>query len=261
MKQMLPSFIKALGATSFTKFRELPPELRIKIWEFAMPDARTIIVKSPYTRQKRLPASLDGVLPQVQDEGEAWQSPTQVPALLHVNAEARHEALKHYSLSFGVGKGQPRVYVDFDRDTIFFGVAELQPDCSSLWADTHDLDKVRRLAIVPQGAWRALRWKKVDLNSLEKLIFVHDPEEAKPGDQPQLIEDEQSEPELSLELERRTQQWEIAMMESYTEPDSPKKQRIEEAREEFATLKMILLAEWEKEPTVSTAIFEKAGDT
>ncbi|KAI1753619.1 hypothetical protein F4782DRAFT_83057 [Xylaria castorea] len=259
MERILSSFINVLEATSFIKFGELPPELRIKIWEFAMPDARTVVIKSPYTRPKHMPTSLDEILPRVQDQEETWQSPTQVPALLHANAEARHEALKHYSLSLGVGKGQPRVYIDFDCDTIFFGGAELQPKCSSLWANTNGLNKVRRLAVVPQGAWRALRWKKVDFNSLEKLIFVHDAEEVKLGGQPQLIEDEQSEPGLGLELERHTQQWETAMMGSYPEPDSTKKQRIEEAREEFATLKMILLAEWEKEPIISTAIFEKAG--
>ncbi|RYC64675.1 hypothetical protein CHU98_g1547 [Xylaria longipes] len=248
------------GATSFTKFRDLPPELRIKIWQFAVPEARTVVIKSPFTRQNHIPTSLDEALPQAHDGEETWQSTTQIPALLHVNAEARHEALKHYSLSLGVGKGQPRVYVDFDRDTIFFGGAELQPTCRSLWANTNGLNKVRRLAVVPQGAWRALRWKKVDLNSLEKLIFVHNPEEVKPGCLPQLVEDEQLEPELSLELERQTRQWETAMMGSQLEPDTPKKQRIQEARDEFATLKMVLLAEWEKEPTVSTAVFGKTGD-
>ncbi|KAI0490510.1 hypothetical protein F4859DRAFT_10898 [Xylaria cf. heliscus] len=251
-------FMEVQGVTSFTKFRELPPELRIKIWQFAIPEPRTVVVKSPYTRQRHIPASLDDVLPQVHGNEDTWHSMTQIPSLLHVNAEARYEALKHYSLSFGVGGGQPRVYVDFDRDTVFFGSKELEPKCQSLWANMNGLDKVHRLAVVPQGAWRALRWKKVDLNSLQKLIFVHDTENARPGRLSRLIEDGQSEPEMSLELERQTRQWETIMglePEPEPEPDSPKKQRIQEARDEFATLKMVLLAEWENEPTVSTAVF------
>ncbi|KAI0459995.1 hypothetical protein F5B21DRAFT_205126 [Xylaria acuta] len=267
MEQISPPFIKVQEAASFTKFSDLPPELRIKIWQFAMPEARTVVIKSPYTRHKHIPTSLDEALPQAHDDEETWQSTTQIPALLHVNAEARYEALKHYSLSLGVGKGQPRVYIDFERDTIFFGGAELEPTCWPLWAHTDGLGKVRRLAVVPQGAWRALRWKKVDYNSLEKLIFVHDSEEVKPGRLSQLVEDEQSEPELSPELERQTRQWETAMMmgpqpeaDEAGELDSPKKQRIQEARDEFATLKMVLLTKWEKEPTISTAVFGKAGD-
>ncbi|KAI0443943.1 hypothetical protein F4803DRAFT_289896 [Xylaria telfairii] len=256
MERTWPLSTNVQGATYFTQFRRLPAELRIMIWQFAMPDPRTVVIKSPFTRRKHIPTSLDEALPQAQDREETWHSTTQVPALLHVNGEARYEALKHYSLSLGVGKGQPRVYVDFARDTVFFGAEELEPTCWPLWASMNDLNKVRRLAVVPQGAWRALRWKKVDLNSLEKLIFVHDSEEVNPGCLPRLVEDKPSEAELSDELEWQTQQWEIAML---PQPD-PKKQRIQEARDEFDTLKMILLVEWEKEPAVSTAVFEKAGD-
>ncbi|GAP90572.2 hypothetical protein SAMD00023353_5000620 [Rosellinia necatrix] len=250
----------AQEATSFTKFGQLPPELRIKIWEFALPGARVVMVNSPYARQEWAPNSLDEALPQVLDE-ETWQSTTQIPALLHVNSESRHEALKHYSLSFGVGGAQPRIYIDFDRDTLFFGDAELRPECSSLWARTKDLEKVQRLAIVPEGAWRALRWKKVDLRFLQKLIFVHGFENAKPGHLPQLVEDEQSEAELSLGLElgQRIQELGASMMESQFRLEDPK-QRMQAARDEFNTLKMVLPTEWEKEPAVSTAVFRESRE-
>ncbi|KAI0533946.1 hypothetical protein GGR58DRAFT_83947 [Xylaria digitata] len=256
MEQASSPSLKSHGATSFPKFRELPAELRIKIWQFVMPEARTVIVKSPYTRENT-PTSLDVVLPQGLKNEVTWHSTAQIPALLHVNAEARHEALMHYSLSLGVGVAQPRVYIDFNRDTLFFGDAELTPECSSLWTKTNDLDKVRRLAVVPEGAWRALRWTNIDLTSLQTLIFVHDTENITRGCQPQLVEDEQSVAELSLqlELEQQIQQLETSM-EEVLDLENPMKQRIQAARDELDTLKMVLPAQWEKDLMVSTAVFK-----
>ncbi|KAI1117349.1 hypothetical protein F5Y14DRAFT_380698 [Nemania sp. NC0429] len=253
--------LKLQVATSFTKFRELPPELRIKVWQFAMPESRTVVIKSPHARPEHLPTSLDDVLSQTPDTEWAWQSTTQIPALLHVNCEARHEALKHYTLSLGIGKAQPRVYIDFDRDTLFLGDAELKPECSPLWTETKDLSKVRRLAVVPESAWRALRWLKVDVNSLQKLIFVHGSEKIKLGPLPQLVEDEQAEADLTLGLEHHMRQLETTVAGSPVEREDTRKQRIQAARDEFDTLKMVLPAHWEKEPTISTAVFRKSrGD-
>ncbi|KAJ8116332.1 hypothetical protein ONZ43_g4467 [Nemania bipapillata] len=239
MEQTSALITKFQGASSFTKFADLPPEIRIKIWQLAMPGPRTVVIKSPHTRSKHTPTSLDDILVHTASDAElAWHSTTQIPALLHVNAEARYEALKHYSLSLGIGKAQPRVYVDFDRDTLFLGDAELKLECSPLWAETEDLNKVRRLAVVPEGAWRALRWMNVDINSLQKLIFVHNSENIKLGQLPQLVEDEQSEGDLSLELEQQLQLLETTAAGSLLELESSRKQRIEAAREEFNTLKM-----------------------
>ncbi|KAI1635313.1 hypothetical protein F4809DRAFT_461268 [Biscogniauxia mediterranea] len=262
MEQASLLLTKPLGPTSFTKFNELPPELRIKIWQHAMPEARTVVIKSPSTRNTQTPKSLDGALSHTCDEEEeTWQSTTQIPALLHVNAEARYEALKHYTLSFGVGGRQSRIYVDFSRDTIFFGHAELKPECSSLWASTQDLNKIQRLAVVPEGAWRVLRWKKVDLNSLQKMIFVHDTDKVKLGPLPQLIEDASAE-EVYAELEEQIKLLDEAevMGEPAPIPDSMKK-RMQAAREELDTLTQVLPTQWEKEPAVSTAVFRKGrGD-
>lgn len=254
---------KTEGPTTFTKFNELPPELRIKIWQHAMPDSRTVAVKSPYARQKNTPRSLEEAMYEAHDQEDTWYSTTQIPALLHVNAEARHEALKHYTLSLGVGSAQPRVYVDFNRDTIFFGNSELKPECSPLWASTRDLNQVQRLAVVPEGAWRVLRWKKVDLNSLEKMIFVHDTEKFELGPLPQLVEDEPQEIEIDL-LEAQAQHLEELQLQQELQEDTtidPMKKRMQAAREEIDTLMMVLPTQWEKEPAVSTAVFRKSrGD-
>lgn len=268
---------------TFTKFGELPPELRIKIWQMAMPDARTIVVKSPFTSETRIDAtstddkpaykSLDGALPQL-DYEQTWKSNATIPALLHVNAEARHEALKHYKLSLGIGKAKPRIYVDFNKDTLFFGHSELKSPCSPLWASTSDLDKVKRLAIVPEGAFRVLRWKKVDLNCLEKMIFVHDTENLQFGPSPQLVEDlEQDEmdevvdrvehAQVQPEAEAAATVIEITEEDvvRQTEKEYPLKKRMEEAREELDTLMVVLPTHWEKEPVVSTAVFRmSSGD-
>ncbi|KAI1178485.1 hypothetical protein F4777DRAFT_97615 [Nemania sp. FL0916] len=262
MEQTSSLLNKLQGATSFTKFGELPPELRVKIWQFAMPEARTVIIRSPHTQQTHTPTSLDDVLSQTLGDERTWQSTTQIPALLHVNAEARYEALKHYSLSLGVGKAQPRVYIDFNRDTLFFGDTELKPECSELWAETKDLNRVQRLAVVPEGAWRALRWMKVELdNSLQKLIFVHGSEKIKLGQLPHLVEDEQSETDTSFQgFEQHVERSEPPKPGESPDPETSKKERIEAARDECSTLKMVLSAAW-KEPAISTAVFRKSrGD-
>ncbi|KAI0122914.1 hypothetical protein BJ170DRAFT_687625 [Xylariales sp. AK1849] len=249
---------KTQKAKTFTMFSELPPELRIKVWQLAMPEARTVVVRSPYTRKTAIPKSLEESLAQQWDSSEAWRSNTQIPALLHVNAEARHEALKHYKLSLGVGQHPPRVYVDFTRDTLFFGNSELKSECSSLWASTKDVDQFQRLAVVPEGAWRILRWQKVDLSSLQKIIFVHNTEKLKLGPSPQLVEDEAQDEieELAERIEEAQQQ-----QASTSQAEDAMKKRMQEAREELDTLLQVLPTQCEKEPVVSTAVFKKSpGD-
>ncbi|KAK8035640.1 hypothetical protein PG993_010635 [Apiospora rasikravindrae] len=258
-------FAQAKGPQTFHMFGQLPPELRIKIWQEAMPAARTVVVESPFSRRREAPTSLDGVLTR-RNDGETWHSNTQIPALLHVNSEARHEALKHYTLALGTGDYAPRIYVDFSRDTLFFGQAELKPECSSLWGSTRDLARVQRLAVVPEGAWRVLRWGQVDLNSLQKMTFVYDTHKLLLGPTPQLVEDV---PEEELEeLIKRIEDADAGEdplafpeEEDSSEKQEPLKMRMQAAREELDTLAMVLPTQWEKEPSVSTATFKKTrGD-
>ncbi|KAI1084181.1 hypothetical protein F5B20DRAFT_287240 [Whalleya microplaca] len=266
MEQALPRCSKAEGPTTFSQFNQLPPELRIKIWQHAMPEARTVVVKSPYTKQRSISKSLEAALLPPHDHEESWYSTTQIPALLHVNAEARYEALKQYKISLGVGNAPPRIYVDFSRDTLFFGNSELKPECSPLWTSTQGLNEVQRLAVVPEGAWRVLRWRKVELNSLEKMIFVHGTENLELGPLPQLIEDMPE--EVETEPEEQAQRLEELESPEPQEPQEPRKnklapmkRRMQEAREEISTLMTVLPTQWEREPAVSTAVFKKSrGD-
>ncbi|RYP92023.1 hypothetical protein DL770_001878 [Monosporascus sp. CRB-9-2] len=264
---------------NFPKFRDLPPELRIKVWQHAMPEARTVVVESPFAlARNRAPRSLEEALSRTSDENvqDTWRSTTKIPALLHVNAEARHEALRRYRLSLGAGKAQPTIYVDFSRDTLFFGHAELKPECAKLWASTADLQKVQRLAIVPEGAWRVMRWQNAGMNALERIIFVHEADDVELGPQPQLVEDAREDlagmetvasapAQDHLEGAEREEglRQEGGAQESGTSLESclarcaldPGRKRMQSAREELDTLMKVLPMRWHREPAVSTAVF------
>ncbi|ETS80096.1 hypothetical protein PFICI_07625 [Pestalotiopsis fici W106-1] len=242
-------------APSFSKFNDLPPELRIKIWQTAMPEARTVVVKSPYAPKDDAPPSLEEALVHTDGPTKTWTSNTPIPALLHVNAEARHEASKRYQLALSVGQHQPRIYVDFTRDTIFLGSSELKPECSSLWSKTNDMEKIERLAVVPEGAWRVLRWKKIDFDRLQKLTFVHDTEKLKLGPTMELVEDKAQDEAEEL-VERIEQAQRLPEPEATEAPlENEMKQRMQAARDELETLMMVLPTTWEKEPIISTAVF------
>ncbi|KAK7751266.1 hypothetical protein SLS62_006811 [Diatrype stigma] len=279
--------------SSFTKFKELPPELRIKIWQQAMPGPRIIIVESPFTKTwNQMSRSLEDSLSRAstKDILEAtWRTRTKTPTLLHVSAESRHEALKRYQPSLGVGTAQPRIYIDFRRDTPFFGHAELRPECSKLWASTKDLENVRQLAIVPEGAWRVIQWQTVGLKALKKIIFVHGVDESSSGPQQQLVEDTQDD-FLESAVDTVTQELQpleaadteaaVAAVESgwvergqreesvrdiETSLESamarhkldPIKKRMLAAREELDVLMQVLPTQWYEEPAVSTAVFRE----
>ncbi|KAI0392855.1 hypothetical protein F5Y17DRAFT_459511 [Xylariaceae sp. FL0594] len=250
------------AAPSFTVFKNLPPELRIMIWQLAMPESRTVVLTSSCTRQRREAASLDAILPTPCESGEdAWYSTAQIPALLHVNQEARYEALMRYTLSFDISgpesKSQPKVYFDFSRDTLFFPEEELKVECKTLWARTCDLEKVKRLAIVPEGAFRALQWTKTGLRSLCKLTFVHGTEEMthRLGILPHLLEDADPQPPESP--------WWTDDNNNKTPPPAedeeknPARKRIKDARDELNALLSVLSIEWEELPVLSTAVFRQ----
>jgi hypothetical protein len=87
---------------TFTLFPKLPPELRIKVWGFALPEPRVVeidgwrIDKWPYISKRSRKA----------------------PSLLQVNAESRSLAMISYKLSFGNVDGGP-TYFDFEKDTLY----------------------------------------------------------------------------------------------------------------------------------------------
>jgi hypothetical protein len=91
---------QGMAPTGFTFFSKLPPELRLKIWELAIPE--DFIIRICY-EQTRGPPSLN------QD----------TPAMISVSHEARSVALKVYTV-ISIPSAKQRFYFSADRDILGF---------------------------------------------------------------------------------------------------------------------------------------------
>lgn len=116
------------SSSSFSRFPDLPFELRLKVWEYLL-TPRIIIAtcfdndevterRAQLARRPRLPA---------------------VPVLLHICHETRQLALRHYELAFSwrvpsilacPRSAPPRVWFNFERDALLL-LGELEPYDSS----------------------------------------------------------------------------------------------------------------------------------
>jgi hypothetical protein len=97
----------------FNPFPRLPPEIRDTTWALAIPGARVITVIGNEVYKKD--ATIDHC--RFQQHAKALAD---IPALLHVNKEARAVALKHYKLAFGTCLSGTGVYFNFSRDILHF---------------------------------------------------------------------------------------------------------------------------------------------
>jgi hypothetical protein len=86
----------------FTKFPDLPPEIRQEIWKYLLPGSRIIHIK--------MCARADG--------GQCFADMTENPLLLRVCQESRHFALERYQLSFEPHLRHP-IYFDFSSDILY----------------------------------------------------------------------------------------------------------------------------------------------
>ncbi|KAH8591764.1 hypothetical protein B0O99DRAFT_631611 [Bisporella sp. PMI_857] len=115
MASSCPHVIAPSSDLRFHSFPDLPTELRLKIWELAITEPRTVTVagvKPPYQR------------------GEPRTSPRFranifIPPVLHVCQESRREALAVYTpcLRTPAEKHLPAIsyiYVSFENDTFYF---------------------------------------------------------------------------------------------------------------------------------------------
>jgi hypothetical protein len=82
---------------AFQQFGHLPAELRLRVWEFALPESRTISID--------LASSSTSL------------TATRNPILLSVSAESRSAVTTHYQPAF-VTSSEARIYVDSKLDTI-----------------------------------------------------------------------------------------------------------------------------------------------
>jgi hypothetical protein len=110
-------------SNEFHLFPSLPPELRHKIWSFALSFPRTVNVScrsGPFQRGVPRTAKFGSI--------------DRPPAVLHVCHESRSEALRIYKPAFQAAACTKYIFVDFSKDTIkssqnilqFLGKSELQ---------------------------------------------------------------------------------------------------------------------------------------
>ncbi|TGO64335.1 hypothetical protein BOTNAR_0089g00240 [Botryotinia narcissicola] len=104
--------------TTFSRFSELPTELRLKIWHLCIPGPRDLHIKSK---------NYQGILGRFSFRGWFIDSASfivggddtsAIPTILHVNSEAREIGLTRYELAFGSYHRAGTAYVDFERDNL-----------------------------------------------------------------------------------------------------------------------------------------------
>ncbi|KAH6976734.1 hypothetical protein EDB80DRAFT_757534 [Ilyonectria destructans] len=132
----------------FHLFCKLPTELRLKIWNFNLPRTRLVPIRCGSSSPSLLDSSRESL---------SWTSrctsTAPIPISLHVCAESRAEALKHYQLEFGFGRGQGQVFFNPHHDIIYFGLrdgymaADSQFHTYMSMCDPAELTTVRRIAV------------------------------------------------------------------------------------------------------------------
>lgn len=98
-----PTYYASVSASTqnFTRFSELPTEIRFQIWQFTLPAPRVLGI-------------------QYGESCELLYSQYPPPVALHICSESRAVALKHYELAF-VNRLKPHgTYFDFSRDIVQF---------------------------------------------------------------------------------------------------------------------------------------------
>ncbi|KAG9239776.1 hypothetical protein BJ875DRAFT_2952, partial [Amylocarpus encephaloides] len=135
------------GAKTFHQFNSLPIELRRNIWDQAASVGRIVEIKvkieySKYSHHSR---------------GLRFSSKTPVPALLHVNAEAREIGLNYWQLSMKSHYFEARIYINFKKDIVYFGDVNLTTfewSLATLIRDVpeSELAKINHLAVT-QELW------------------------------------------------------------------------------------------------------------
>ncbi|RDW66466.1 hypothetical protein BP6252_10101 [Coleophoma cylindrospora] len=146
--------------TEFPLFANLPTELRNKIWHTVAVQSRIVPVtyRKSYCEVTHIPIGSEFI----SDEG--------VPAILHVNRQARQIGLMHYQLVLPTHTAPATIYANIDYDIIYFNKVDTQsiddiPDrCSPLFGMLDDCD-VREYWKVPLLAINYMFWdRELDIN-------------------------------------------------------------------------------------------------
>jgi hypothetical protein len=133
----------------FPKFLDLPTELRRQIWREAFPGPRVIELVDGPGRTGKLRA---------QKLVTPWITPATPPAVLYVCRESRDEALRYYHLAFGRNSFEPRIYIDFVRDIVYFGRGTRGDGTVDVDDSMEDFEKIQNMAVTPNCLGRLLNW-------------------------------------------------------------------------------------------------------
>ncbi|KAB8290571.1 hypothetical protein EYC80_010996 [Monilinia laxa] len=87
------------NADSFICFNDLPPELRLKIWEFAMPGPRIVLLN-------------------YNGRTNEYRSLSQI-SMAAVCQESRHVVTSLYVKAFGTESAEPKTWFNFEIDTLY----------------------------------------------------------------------------------------------------------------------------------------------
>ncbi|KAG0647461.1 hypothetical protein D0Z07_6728 [Hyphodiscus hymeniophilus] len=123
--------LKTASLDSFPQFKKLPLELRLQIWNAALPGPRVVRVRTRPIRFYNRDYDSDNIEAMMM---HAFFSCTSPPTILFVNRESREEAQLTYKLAFGCQKLDipNMVYFNFELDTLYFegssrsGIRDLQ---------------------------------------------------------------------------------------------------------------------------------------
>ncbi|KAJ6785037.1 hypothetical protein PWT90_05886 [Aphanocladium album] len=181
---------------SFPLFSQLPPELRLRIWNYSLPSTRIVPVR----------CGADDLTPGSTPSLAAATGCTTTipsPANLHICTESRAEAAKSYHRCFGFARRPGHIYFDPDHDVLYFGprkgymATDAQFRTFMALCDPDELAAVRRIAISDSLFWIDSTYRSMTaasltmdvlriidqcLPNLEELIFVpREEEEARPA--------------------------------------------------------------------------------
>jgi hypothetical protein len=168
--------------TTFTKFPELPLELRLKIWSFAVPGPRN--VKIDYKVLTTYKEMKD-------PHFTPYTSHEPPPPIFQVCRESRAEArqIGRHKLRFGSKfHHEANIYFDFFQDTLVLGDGTgekpenyvLDAFIGGGWHGADDFEKVERLSmdiVESNYARRTFVWDEIRQFSSLKQVTIHSWEE------------------------------------------------------------------------------------
>ncbi|KAF4123245.1 hypothetical protein GMORB2_6795 [Geosmithia morbida] len=158
---------------SFTLFPQLPPEIRLRIWDLTLPSSRLIPIRCGYDPS-----------PSSTSVGPGCFSPASIPPSLQACIESRQHALStRYTHSLSMARSPARVLLDHESDVLYFPPKEGYMAASAEFhtflslCNQTDLARLRRIALHESGLAVGLTVEclariRDRMPAIEQIIFV-----------------------------------------------------------------------------------------